>query len=30
MFKILYIYTPDEMKKAHELMDRRERHTIFI
>ena len=30
MFKILYIYTPDEMKKAHELMDRRGETQFFI
>jgi hypothetical protein len=28
-FKIKYIYTPDEMKKAHEIMDRRAETQFF-
>ena len=30
MFKILYIYTPAEMTKAHELMDRRGAPQFFL
>ncbi len=29
-FKILYLYTPDEMKKAHELIDRNKETQFFI
>jgi hypothetical protein len=28
-FKIIYIYTPDEMKKAHDLIDRRDDKKFF-
>lgn len=28
-FKIIYIYSPDEMKKAHELIDRNEATQFF-
>jgi len=28
-FKIIYIYTPEEMKKAHDLIDRREDKKFF-
>jgi hypothetical protein len=28
-FKIAYLYTPDEMKKAHEIMDRRAKTQYF-
>lgn len=28
-FKILYLYTPDEMKKAHQLIDRNEETRFF-
>ena len=28
-FKIIYLYTPEEMKKAHELIDRRKEMQFF-
>ncbi len=28
-FKIIYIYTPEEMKKAHDLIDRNEKTRFF-
>jgi hypothetical protein len=28
-FEIIYIYTPDEMKKAHDLIDRNEKTRFF-
>lgn len=29
-FKIIYLYTPDEMKKAHELIDRNKETQFFV
>ena len=29
-FKIIYIYTPEEMKKAHDLIDRNDETNYFI
>ncbi len=29
-FELLHIYTPDEMKRAHDLLDRREEKRFFV